>query len=319
MCYVVFSADDILYQRNVGLSTRFEGTELNLTAGQHYYFTVIAYNDAGLRTVLSSDGFIVDLDGPIAGIVYNTDRNKDNSVQSETDSFDISWHGFIDHESGVKGYYVALYEEADVSLIIQNFTYLFLKTSVKLTNLSLEHGKQYFGAVKAINTGGLPSNIVVSKSKLIDTTPPVAYTCENLSLIYEIETDTSDYNRVIFPADFETESVYVISGRLVGNVPDLQIELLLGQSVGTILPAEQTHDGSIRFTFSFEPGITGSHNVTLILGSSTTVNLTVTLHKCSVTDTAISDEFDVTQISSDTFKARLRVMDPESGIKTVCK
>ena len=155
-------------QRNVGLQTRIDVTDLNLFAGQHYYFTVTAYNRAGLHTVLSSDGFIVDLDGPAAGVVYNTDRNRNLAVQSDTSTFHLTWHGFIDLESGVKGYYVALFEDSESDTIVHEFTYVDIKTTVTLTNLTLKHGKRYYGALRAINTGELSSDNVVSKAKLID-------------------------------------------------------------------------------------------------------------------------------------------------------
>ena len=319
-CCFLFLADDVKDQINVGLSTRFSATNLTLIAAQHYYFTVIAYNDVGLRTVLSSDGFIVDLDGPNTGMVYNTDRNRNYALQSATSTFDLTWHGFIDLESGVKGYYVALFEDTEVDTVVQEFTYVSIQTSVKLTNLSLMHGKRYFGAVKAINTGDIFSDIVISESKLIDATPPLAYTCAVLSPIYESVTQISKSTSLMFSANFEDEILYVFSGRLDRSDVNPQLQLQLGQTIGTLLPIEESHDGGLRFSYSFQSSVVGIHNVTFVTESLDKINFTVALHKCNLSDVSNTDEgLVVTQLSSGSFKISFRVMDRESGIKGVSK
>ena len=313
-----FKADDITSQRNVGLMTRFGATNLTLVAGQHYYVTVIAYNQAGLRTVISSDGFIVDLDGPIFGVVYNTNRNRNLAVQSATSTFDLTWHGFIDLESGVKGYYVALFEESEVETMIKDFTYVSIQTSVTLTNLTLVHGKRYYGVVKAINTGDLPSDNVISKSKLVDTTPPAPYICGDLFQIYKIDTYVSKFQNVFFPAEFEIDTLYIFSGNLDESHTNPTVKVQVGQSISTVLPVKRSHDGRLSFSYSFQSSVEGVHNVTFATESMVKLNFTVTLQKCSVSEELQADDgLVVTQLSSDTFKTSLRVMDRESGIKSV--
>ena len=287
-----------------------------MIAGQHYFFTVIAYNNIGLRTILSSDGFIVDLTGPVAGVVYNTDRNRNYAIQAATSTFNITWHGFMDLETGVKGYYVALFEDSEIETIVYNFTYVSIQTSVTLTNLSLIHGKRYYGAVKAINTGDILSDIVVSESKLIDTTPPEAHTCKMFSLVYEDPTQISKSSQLAFSADFEVDKFYIFSGNIDGSAENPQIQLHLGQSISTQLPIYESHDGRLSLNYRFLSNIEGVHNITLVTESLDPFNYTAQLQKCSVSDLT-EEGLIVTQVSSDSFKASFSVMDKESGIRNV--
>ena len=305
-------------QRNVGLDTRIDAKDLDLHSGQHYFFTVTAYNRAGLHTVVSSDGFIVDIDGPVTGVVYNTDRNRNIAVQSETSTYDLSWHGFVDPESGVKGYYVALFEDSKRETIINAFTYVDIQTSVKLTNLSLEHGKKYYGAVKAINTGELPSNTVVSKAKLIDTTPPTAYTCEKLHQIYQTNTYVSKRRRFDFETDFTKDTVYIFSGSADEHDTKPVINFKLASTISVVLAIEPSHEGRSGFSYHFKSNIEGTHNVSIETESEDHLNLTLLLQECKLLEQPQSEPgLIVTQLSPDTFKARFMVTDRESGIKSV--
>ena len=46
-------------------------TGLQLKPGIHYYTVVQAYNSAGLHTTETSDGFMLDLEPPIPGVVLD--------------------------------------------------------------------------------------------------------------------------------------------------------------------------------------------------------------------------------------------------------
>lgn len=60
------------------LNVIFTAIGLALPGGQKFYFTVTAVNNVGVLTIDVSDGFYVDLDNPIAGVVYNTDKQRNS-------------------------------------------------------------------------------------------------------------------------------------------------------------------------------------------------------------------------------------------------
>ncbi|KAH3709960.1 hypothetical protein DPMN_069426 [Dreissena polymorpha] len=100
--------DDIYPITNVGLDTGFHLQNISLRPGTRYYFTVIAMNTVGLHKAAISDGFIVDTDLPIDGVVFNTFHHRNSAFQSLNESIGISWHGFQDNMSGIKNYFVAI-------------------------------------------------------------------------------------------------------------------------------------------------------------------------------------------------------------------
>ena len=52
-------------------TTRYNLTGLYPDTGTRFYTNVIAYNQAGLYTVATSDGCKIDADKPVAGVVYD--------------------------------------------------------------------------------------------------------------------------------------------------------------------------------------------------------------------------------------------------------
>ena len=55
---------------------------ISLATGVKYYSIVRAYNRAGLYTTASSDGFLVDISPPIAGMVWDGFSAVDQDYQS---------------------------------------------------------------------------------------------------------------------------------------------------------------------------------------------------------------------------------------------
>ena len=312
------TADDIVRNTNVKLNVTLEATGLQLHPGHKYYFTVTAYNNVGLHTTVSSDGFIVDQHTPVAGVVYNIHSYKNHGVQSGTDSFDLSWQGFLDHDSGIFSYLVAVFEESDNGMVISNFTNVGWKTSVWLTNLALQHGKSYYGAVKAVDAAGHESATVYSKSKLIDTTPPVAYRCRDESLLYDEEFNTTDSGSVRIPAELEANSVYIITGSMRQTTRPITVRTTVGQTFRKLLPLEKMHDGDLNFKTSFTPNSDANITISLDVDSAEPVVGVAMLYRCNVLPVGDgTDALHIVQISPNTFRARFGVQDLESGIKRV--
>lgn len=84
--------------------TIMEGTteDAGMLSGHRYYAVVVAINGAGLQTVASSDGFVVDVTPPSAGVVYDGPRpgmDYDCQDASTVIGISASWGGFEDKQS----------------------------------------------------------------------------------------------------------------------------------------------------------------------------------------------------------------------------
>ena len=314
----MFSADDIVQHTNVGLDTQFTAVELNLTHSCRYYFTVTAYNNIGLHTTSSSDGFIVDMDEPVTGVVYNTGRYRNTAVQSSTTQFELSWQGFLDHHSGIKAYFTALIEDSINKTSIVQYTNCGLKTSVTFSNLTLKHGRKYFGAVKAIDAANHESSLVFSELKLVDVTPPSAFTCTNSSNIYSMSNNTTNSSVRVISVQFEVNSLYKISGS-VGNSDQIPyITILVSEKEGRYFPSEVLHDGHVQFNFNTLSDLTSIHNISINVDPSFISLMELTVNKCRPLLTNESDfALTIEQITPNIFKTSLNVADYESSIKRV--
>ncbi|CAH1783332.1 unnamed protein product, partial [Owenia fusiformis] len=82
--------DTLKFLRQTKTSARL--TELSLTPGQKYYTTVIAVSNTGLETSKVSDGFTVDIESPIPGIVLDGRFLHDVDYTNETTVLHAQWH-----------------------------------------------------------------------------------------------------------------------------------------------------------------------------------------------------------------------------------
>ena len=305
---------------NVKLNTTFEATRLQLLPGHKYYFTVTAYNNVGLHTTISSDGFIVDQHPPVAGVVYNTYSYKNYGMQSGSDSLGFSWQGFLDHDSGIFSFFVAVFEVSGNDTTVLNFIDVGLQTSVILTNISLEHGQSYYGAVKAVDAANHESETVYSKRKLIDSTPPIAHRCRDKSVLYDTEFNTTDSSSVIIPAKLDANAVYLVTGSVRETTRPLTVHIIVGQTFRKIIPLEKLHDGNLIFKTSFMSKSDENRNISLMTDSVYPVAGVTTFYRCYVSPIDDTTEaLNINQISPSTFRARFGVQDIESGIKRVSK
>lgn len=117
--------------------------------GQRYYVTVKATNGAGVKTKLTSDGVTVDESPPISGAVIDGSVLDVEYVSSE-DDVSALWSDFVDMESGIESYEVALCTTWTTSFCPQPFTAVGNTTNVTIT------GKMQIGPSKLFY---LPINI----------------------------------------------------------------------------------------------------------------------------------------------------------------
>ena len=157
---------------SVGTATEYYLDSERLTPGVWYYVSVTAVNGIGLRTLVSSDGILVDRTAPRAGsVAIEKTENSSMHFVGGTGPFTVKWKDFIDPESMI-GYYVwSLCFENLVECVVpwenvQN------EPEVVKEGLDLTPGQCYVARVKAYNKAGLWVQSM-SESIVFDSTPPV--------------------------------------------------------------------------------------------------------------------------------------------------
>ena len=171
-----------------------------LKNGQRYYSSVRAYDNYGLYVELTSNGVTVDVTRPLSGIVMDGLHLHDYDSTSDSEFVRASWHGYVDFESGIQRYEVALASSpitAFTSSFIDGlmFNYLIpidsrahfvsvglhlsaiLRVTATWPNLYLEPGQRYYVFVRAVNGAGLPGDAIPSDGFTLDTTAPFPAAC----------------------------------------------------------------------------------------------------------------------------------------------
>ena len=109
-----------------------------ITNGQRYYVTVEATNSAGVTTSLKSDGVTVDDTPPTPGTVIDGMASDVDYVNGE-DDISARWLDFLDLESGIESYEVALCDARNLAICPQPFTAVGKVTNVTITGDILAH------------------------------------------------------------------------------------------------------------------------------------------------------------------------------------
>lgn len=99
--------------------------------GHRYYVTVKATNGAGVTTSFTSDGVTVDDTPPTSGTVIDGMALDEDYVNGE-DDISARWLDFVDLESGIEYYEVALCNARNLSSCPQSFTAVGLVTNVTI-------------------------------------------------------------------------------------------------------------------------------------------------------------------------------------------
>jgi len=156
-------------------------SDLNLLQDHLYYSTIVASSPTGLRVASISDGFIVDVSPPIAGTVLNSYLYTDRVAQSNTDSYFVRWYEFVDPESSIDHYELAIGDLSNPPAST-NYTYVGLNLKYNISGLTLATGSKHYAYVTAVNqVGTRSSQPVVSNGLIIDTTKPTVMNCTQRS------------------------------------------------------------------------------------------------------------------------------------------
>ncbi|KAL5007590.1 hypothetical protein ScPMuIL_016396 [Solemya velum] len=147
---------------------------LQLSPGVRYYTNVVATSFAGIQQIETSDGFIIDTDEPVTGIVFHGTRPHGLKYQSSRRAVTAFWHGFTDLMSGIATYYwcegyTVKPDECDVLPWQQ----IGLQTEINIElNFTLQNGILVYSKVFGVDNAGYESAVAISDSLTVDSTPP---------------------------------------------------------------------------------------------------------------------------------------------------
>ncbi|XP_022103276.1 uncharacterized protein LOC110986013 isoform X2 [Acanthaster planci] len=150
-------------------------TGLDLQSGLRYYGNVRAVNKAGLHTLKSSDGFVVDTRRPDPGFVFDGMDLHDVEYQNSSTVISASWHGFVDLESYIDHYEWCVGQTsnpADNGILRCTDVGVQLSAS-QILAFPLTDGIRYYSKISVFDAAGLQSVSVASDGFVVDTTPPV--------------------------------------------------------------------------------------------------------------------------------------------------
>ncbi|CAG2236399.1 unnamed protein product [Mytilus edulis] len=143
---------------------------------RRYFFTIAVINTAGLKAVEHID-ILVDESPPEIGVVLEGPVGSPDIDYTRHDDITIHWHDFIDHESGIKLYRVALarvclHNLKDLTIGIFNQTHI-KETDTHFIKIRFPDKEgQYFVSILAYNNAMSPSNVVCSDGITLDKTVP---------------------------------------------------------------------------------------------------------------------------------------------------
>ncbi|XP_053389666.1 uncharacterized protein LOC128546093, partial [Mercenaria mercenaria] len=148
--------------------------------GQHnrnYYFTIIATNNAKLVNIEHLD-VLTDDSPPEEGVIQEGVAGSPDVDYTSENEIIINWHGYIDHESGIKFYRVGLSDrclsrkELDQLNKTLNNTQI-IETSRNSEKFRVDTDGYYISSIVAYNNAMEPSKVVCSDGLRKDSTAPL--------------------------------------------------------------------------------------------------------------------------------------------------
>ena len=127
-------------------------------------------NSSGLKTTTISNRVLIDSSPPVKGVV-KVNGKESFVVLKEGQPLFASWWGFDDFQSGIKEYQWKICFAVKISDCITEFVRVGLKSQIVLSDMGIDHGKEYQFVVKAVDFAGLDAT-VVSNSFILDKTYP---------------------------------------------------------------------------------------------------------------------------------------------------
>ncbi|PFX19966.1 Versican core protein [Stylophora pistillata] len=166
-----FGNDTVVVRKAVDSGGNFTAGNVSLVPGARYISRVTCTNGDGFSSTSSSDGVIVDVTPPNAGLIHDgSSLLFDIQFQFSTTAVTAIWEPFRDHESGLAKYRWGLGTTPD-NVDVLEFKDVGMKTSAIAENLTLTHGVRYYITVEATNGAGMTSH-GWSDGFIVDNSPP---------------------------------------------------------------------------------------------------------------------------------------------------
>ena len=127
---------DIVYRKALPIDAKHVNYVLlkPMLNGQRYFITVQCTNGAGVVATLVSNGVTVDITPPKAGVVIDG-KEMDSEYFNAAEEVTASWSKFLDTESGIESYAVAVCSAFNQSSCPLKWSSLQNATTVKLTGI----------------------------------------------------------------------------------------------------------------------------------------------------------------------------------------
>ncbi|XP_070572874.1 uncharacterized protein [Ptychodera flava] len=164
------------FGENIVASNEFEVKldGLTLQPGIKYYSNVKAVNSAGLVSIASSDGFLVDAAPPEIGVVHDGLGIHDSDYQNSSTIVAASWHGFSDLQSSIHHYMWCVGTTPGAEDVLPCRDVGLHLSIATISERGLSSGQSYFSKVMAVDAAGLQSAPAISNGITVDTTVPEA-------------------------------------------------------------------------------------------------------------------------------------------------
>ncbi|OGS28022.1 MAG: hypothetical protein A2297_02910 [Elusimicrobia bacterium RIFOXYB2_FULL_48_7] len=311
--------------QSVGLSTNVTTSNLTLTIGVTYYYSVRAQDGANnLSSVTTSDGQYVAPDNtPPSNIAIVRDgTGADIGFAYSTTTLSANWTVSIDTESGISKYWYSI-GTSPGSANISAPAYLWTSTAVTKTGLSLLFNTTYYFNVYAQNSVGLVSSTTSSNGQYVaqDYTVPTAPAvvrdgtgASDWSFAYSTRGLSANWDS---SADAETgvsKYLYAISSTVIGGTSFVAWTDNGISTYVTRQPLSLVGGVTYYFTvkaqnpFGLESAVTNSNGMYIAVDTSPPTNISVVRDGTGLTDTAFT-------YSTITLSANWPAsVDPESGI-----
>ena len=186
------SESNIVPLKPLGESHAIQVSGLNLTHGNKYFTRLFALNQFGLKTVMCSDGILIDTTPPIPVTFQDGVGDTDAKFFPSTRRVRGKFEAFNDPESPIVKYEWKVVSNVSGREVTPFVGIPLTQQTPLMEGLSLKGGFSYRLVLRGTNAAGLQS-VIESNGFIPDSTPPH---CEENVIDVTNENDTSDVDFV---------------------------------------------------------------------------------------------------------------------------